>query len=565
MRSPGRRCAASFATTRASSRDALKAEHGLDELEPLNWNEDRFEPPRRVLEAAAAEVFNAALYPERLFADFRDGLAGWLGVPPECVTPAHGAQALISSIAHVFIGPGTPVVVPNLTYGLYATGVGGGRGDRHARSAGRPRDRPRRGRRGGHARRLRAWSGSAIRTTPRARSSSRPPGPPSSTACRPTASPWRTRPTWTSPIRPLRADRPRDVLGGSRRDRDPVVLQDLRPGGPAPRLRDLGPGGGEVARSRAGAVQRQPRGARRGPRRSLGRRLRRAPPRAGRRRARPPEQRAGSRRPARVSVAVQLRAGRARRRRRGRGRRAHAPRHPHPRRARVRTARVRARDRGARGRDAPHGGRDRRRRCAMPELVADRIVAAAAARGRRGDRRLPGEPPVQLGRAGRDAPDHHAHRARRGQHRRRLRARDQRRALRPVRDAVRPGRRGGLRRGRAGLRRPQPDPAAPGRARRRRAGLGAGAAQRARLRADHALRGDPQRGRARPRDLPARAGRAARPAQRARARGRRQRRAQRARGRGRLERADVAAAADAGERRRRRARPHGRCSLPRIR
>jgi histidinol-phosphate aminotransferase len=103
------------------SRDALKAEHGLSELEPLNWNEDRFEPPQRVLEAAAAEVFNAALYPERLFADFRAGLAAWLAVPPACVTPAHGAQALISSVAHVFIGPGTPVVVPLLTYGLYAS------------------------------------------------------------------------------------------------------------------------------------------------------------------------------------------------------------------------------------------------------------------------------------------------------------------------------------------------------------------------------------------------------------------------------------------------------------
>jgi histidinol-phosphate aminotransferase len=103
------------------SRDALKAEHGLAELEPLNWNEDRFEPPRWVLEAAAAEVFNAALYPERLFADFRAGLAAWLGVPPACVTPAHGAQALISSVAQVFIGPGTPVVVPLLTYGLYAS------------------------------------------------------------------------------------------------------------------------------------------------------------------------------------------------------------------------------------------------------------------------------------------------------------------------------------------------------------------------------------------------------------------------------------------------------------
>jgi histidinol-phosphate aminotransferase len=111
-----------------ASRDALKAEHGLSELEPLNWNEDRFEPPQGVLEAAAAEVFNAALYPERLFADFRAGLAAWLGVPAECVTPAHGAQALISSIAQVFIGPGTHVVVPKLTYGLYAAvsaGAGG--------------------------------------------------------------------------------------------------------------------------------------------------------------------------------------------------------------------------------------------------------------------------------------------------------------------------------------------------------------------------------------------------------------------------------------------------------
>ncbi len=103
------------------SRDDLKARHGLSELEPLNWNEDRFEPPRHMLEAAAAEVFNAALYPEHLFADFRAGLAAWLGVPPAYVTPAHGAQAVIAAIAQVFIGPGTPVIAPELTYGLYAS------------------------------------------------------------------------------------------------------------------------------------------------------------------------------------------------------------------------------------------------------------------------------------------------------------------------------------------------------------------------------------------------------------------------------------------------------------
>ena len=92
-------------------RCAQGAASASTQLEPLNWNEDRFEPPREVLEAAAAEVFNAALYPERLFADFRDGLARWLDVPSECVTPAHGAQALIAAIAQVFVGHGTPVVV----------------------------------------------------------------------------------------------------------------------------------------------------------------------------------------------------------------------------------------------------------------------------------------------------------------------------------------------------------------------------------------------------------------------------------------------------------------------
>ena len=49
---------------------------------------------------------NAAFYPERAFADFRAAVAAWLGVPPSSVIPAHGAQALIGSIAPVFVDPG---------------------------------------------------------------------------------------------------------------------------------------------------------------------------------------------------------------------------------------------------------------------------------------------------------------------------------------------------------------------------------------------------------------------------------------------------------------------------
>jgi histidinol-phosphate aminotransferase len=102
------------------SRDSLRDKHGLQALDPLHWNEDLFGPPDHVLAAAVASIAKANFYPERAFADFRSALARWLDVPVDCVIPAHGAQALISSIASVFIGDGTPVVVPRLTYGLYA-------------------------------------------------------------------------------------------------------------------------------------------------------------------------------------------------------------------------------------------------------------------------------------------------------------------------------------------------------------------------------------------------------------------------------------------------------------
>ena len=78
------------------TRDELKERLGLDHLEPLNWNEDLFGPPQVVLDAAAAELRNAAFYPERAYADFREAAAASLGVPAECVIPAHGAQALIA-------------------------------------------------------------------------------------------------------------------------------------------------------------------------------------------------------------------------------------------------------------------------------------------------------------------------------------------------------------------------------------------------------------------------------------------------------------------------------------
>ena len=102
------------------SRDDLRERHGLAELEPLNWNEDLFGPPAEAIEAATAELRNVAYYPERAYADFRDAVAGYLGLPPQTIIPAHGAQALIGTIATAFVESGSIVVVPTPTYGLYA-------------------------------------------------------------------------------------------------------------------------------------------------------------------------------------------------------------------------------------------------------------------------------------------------------------------------------------------------------------------------------------------------------------------------------------------------------------
>jgi histidinol-phosphate aminotransferase len=98
----------------------LKKTHGLDEIAKLNWNEDLFGPLPGALDAVKEELVNAWMYPEQAYSDLREAVAGWLGLPPETIVPAHGIQALIAAVAHAFIREGDAVVVPQPTYGLYA-------------------------------------------------------------------------------------------------------------------------------------------------------------------------------------------------------------------------------------------------------------------------------------------------------------------------------------------------------------------------------------------------------------------------------------------------------------
>lgn len=98
----------------------LRELHGLDEVAKLNWNENLFGPLPGVLDAVRAELENVWMYPEQAYSDFRAAVAAAVGTTPERIVPAHGTQALIGTVAAAFLRPGDVVVVPELTYGLYA-------------------------------------------------------------------------------------------------------------------------------------------------------------------------------------------------------------------------------------------------------------------------------------------------------------------------------------------------------------------------------------------------------------------------------------------------------------
>ena len=97
----------------------LKALHQLEEVVKLNWNEDLFGPFPGAREAVEAELGNAWMYPEQAYSDFRQAVADWLGTSPACIVPGHGVQSLIMTVAAAFLEPGSAVVVPQPTYGLY--------------------------------------------------------------------------------------------------------------------------------------------------------------------------------------------------------------------------------------------------------------------------------------------------------------------------------------------------------------------------------------------------------------------------------------------------------------
>jgi histidinol-phosphate aminotransferase len=103
-----------------SSASEMRARYGIADLARLNWNEGLFGPLPGVLEATAAALDDAWMYPEVAYGELTGAIAAWLGVPPAQVVPGHGIQALVVAVVSAFVEPGDAVVVPRPTYGLYA-------------------------------------------------------------------------------------------------------------------------------------------------------------------------------------------------------------------------------------------------------------------------------------------------------------------------------------------------------------------------------------------------------------------------------------------------------------
>ena len=237
----------------------LRERYGVDEIVKLNWNEGLFGPFPGALEAAAAELENAWMYPEQAFSDLREAICRWRDVPPEQVVPAHGIQAL-SGRCRRFPRPwrvGRPARahLRPLCAGLRSRG--------RARSS----TSPVRSSGSTWTRWLRPPSGSALASLSSAIRTTRPDpwwsrtsGTASSTRCQRGARSSSTRRTASTWIPTAGSAAKTTWPAGRPVVRPPDLLEDLRPRGPAARVCDRVGAARVLSGRRAGAVQRQPRG-----------------------------------------------------------------------------------------------------------------------------------------------------------------------------------------------------------------------------------------------------------------------------------------------------------------
>ena len=87
----------------------------------LASNENPLGMSPRAARAVAEQLARAFQYPEVDCPELRRAVASRAGVPPECVTVGNGADGVLYAFFMSFVGEGDEVVIPDITFSLYAT------------------------------------------------------------------------------------------------------------------------------------------------------------------------------------------------------------------------------------------------------------------------------------------------------------------------------------------------------------------------------------------------------------------------------------------------------------
>jgi histidinol-phosphate aminotransferase len=113
----------------STSPDTLKGkvDVSLDKIVKMNANENPYGCSPKVIKAfSKASNFN--IYPDDGQMELRKLIAGYAGVPPQCVVAGHGSNTLIDFLVRLFVGPGDEVInaVPTFDIYRFSTLIAGG-------------------------------------------------------------------------------------------------------------------------------------------------------------------------------------------------------------------------------------------------------------------------------------------------------------------------------------------------------------------------------------------------------------------------------------------------------
>ena len=99
--------------------EEVKREYQLDRIVKLGSNENPWGPYPAAVEAMRQEVVKLHTYPDNSFVEIKRRIAAVYGIDEQWVAVSHGAGGMLETLAKSFIEPGSHVLIPEYTYGLY--------------------------------------------------------------------------------------------------------------------------------------------------------------------------------------------------------------------------------------------------------------------------------------------------------------------------------------------------------------------------------------------------------------------------------------------------------------